>query len=77
MKIGFLQKWNTEANCVEFSITRLQMAICTLFALFFTYQYYVTEGNSITINSITLILVLFAAAFSPKMIKEIIEKKIK
>jgi uncharacterized membrane protein len=70
MKIGFFEKWNKDAGVKEFSITRLQMALATLFAFFFVYQYYITEGNSVTINSIMLIVILFIFAVAPKAIKD-------
>jgi uncharacterized membrane protein len=70
MKIGFFEKWNKDAGVKEFSITRLQMTLATLFAFFFVYQYYITEGNSVTINSIMLIVILFIFAVAPKAIKD-------
>jgi len=70
MKIGFFEKWNVSANCKEFSITRMQMALATLFDFFFVYQYFVTEGNEITANAIVLILVLLTFAVAPKAIKD-------
>jgi hypothetical protein len=70
MKIGFFQKWNDKAKMKEFSITRLQMALFTVFAGFFIYQFYITEGNSVTVNSIVLVLVLLAGAFAPKALKD-------
>lgn len=70
MKIGFFEKWNKDAGMKEFSMTRLQMAFLTLFTLFFIYQFYITESNEVTINSIVLILILLTASFVPKAIKD-------
>jgi 4-hydroxybenzoate polyprenyltransferase len=70
MKINFFEKWNAEANCKEFSITRVQMILATLFAFFFVYQYFVTEGNEITVNAIVLVVMLFTFAVAPKAIKD-------
>jgi len=69
-KIGFFSKYNREAGVSEFSITRLQMALFTLFDMFFAYQYFITEENPVTANSIVLILVLLAAAYAPKALKD-------
>lgn len=73
--IGFFQKWNKDAQTFEFSITRLQMVLFTIFTGFFTYQFYITEGNSVTINSIVLILILLSAGFFPKVIKDFVDLK--
>lgn len=70
MKIGFFEAWNKEAGLVEFSITRVQMILMTLFVMFFSYQYFVTEGNPITINAITLIVVFLFGAYFPKTLKD-------
>jgi drug/metabolite transporter superfamily protein YnfA len=71
MKIGFFEKWNPEAGQKEFSITRVQMVLMTLFAMFFTYQYFVTEGNPISVNAIFLVLVLLLSAYVPKALKDL------
>lgn len=78
-KIGFFQKWNEDAQRNEFSVTRLQMLLFTLFDAFFVYQYYITEGNEITVNSLVLVVILLAAAYTPKAIKDFTEmqKKVK
>ena len=69
-KIGFLEKYNKDAGIKEFSMTRLQMILFTLFTAFFIWQFYIVEGNEVTINSIVLILVMFSASFFPKAIKD-------
>ena len=74
-KIGFFEKWNKDAGVREFSMTRLQMALFTLFAMFFIYQFFVTEGNPVTVNSIVLVLVILAGAYTPKAIKDFYELK--
>jgi len=74
-RIGFFERWNREAGVKEFSITRLQMLLATLYAFFFVYQYYITEGNDVTINSITLVVMLFVFAAAPKAIKDFTELK--
>jgi len=73
-KIGFLEKWNEPAQKIEFSITRLQMAVITVFALIFTWYYFIVKGTEVTWNNILLIVILFAAGFSPKILKDIIDK---
>jgi len=75
MKIGFLEKWNKEAGVKEFSLSRLLAALFVLFDAFFIYQFYITEGHSITVNSIVLILVLLIAAFMPKALKDFMDIK--
>lgn len=79
MKIGFFETWNKEAGMVEFSITRVQMILMTLFDMFFIYQYFVIKEQPITVNSITLIVVLMIVTYSPKAIKDFtsIKDKIK
>jgi hypothetical protein len=78
-KIGFFQKWNEEAGRNEFSVTRLQMILFTLFDVFFVYQYYITEGNEITVNSLVLVVILLTAAYTPKAVQDFTDmrKKIK
>ena len=70
MKIGFFEKWNTDAGMKEFSITRLQMILGTLFVFFFAYQFYITEANSVTVDSIMLIVIFLVFAVAPKAIKD-------
>ena len=70
MKVGFFEKWNTDAGMKEFSITRMQMILATLFVFFFAYQYYITEANKVTINSIMLIVIFLVFAVAPKAIKD-------
>jgi hypothetical protein len=70
MKLGFFEKWNQDAGAKEFSITRLQMAFFTVFAAFFIYQYYITEENSVTINSLVLVIIILLGAFVPKALKD-------
>lgn len=74
-KIGFFETYNKEAGVKEFSITRLQMMLATLFAFFFVYQFYVTEGSSVTVNSIVLVVMLFVFATAPKAIKDFTDLK--
>ena len=69
-KIGFLQRFNKSANMIEFSLTSLQMIIFTFFAMFFIYQYFITEDNDVTVNSIFLIIVVLIGAFAPKAMKD-------
>jgi hypothetical protein len=76
-KIGFFEKWNKDAGMKEFSLTRLQMAIATLFAFFFIYQYYITESHTITVNSLVLLLILLVFAVAPKHIKDFMDLKVK
>ena len=69
-KIGFFEKWNRDAGVKEFSVTRLQMILATLFVFFFTYQFYIVEGKSVTVNSIMLIVIFLVFAVAPKAIKD-------
>lgn len=70
-QIKFLQTWNKDADAPEFSITRLQMAVMSLFTMVFTVWYHCK--NEITWESISLVLVLLIASFTPKTLKEIVQ----
>jgi len=74
-RIGFWEKWNKEAGLKELSLTRLQMTIFTIFAMFFIYQYFITESNEPTVNAIFLVIVILLGAFAPKAIKDLAEFK--
>lgn len=74
-KIGFLETWNKNSQTKEFSITRLQMVIATLFGFFFVYQYYITEDHTITVNSLVLVLILLVFAVTPKHVKDFMDIK--
>lgn len=73
-KLGFFEKWNEEAAMPEFSMTRLQMAIITAFTLAFAWWFFIVKGNTITYPSIMLIAVLLIGAFTPKALKDFIDK---
>ena len=74
-RINFFEKWNRDAGVKEFSVTRLQMILATLFVFFFTYQFYITEENSVTINSIVLIVIFLVFAAVPKAVKDFADIK--
>jgi hypothetical protein len=73
--IGFFETWNKEAGLKEFSITRLQMAVFTVYDMFFAHQYFIYKGNEITFNSVLLLIVLLVGAFAPKAIKDFVNWK--
>jgi len=77
-KIGFFEKWNEDAGVKEFTSTNLQMILATLFDFFFAYQFYITEGNEVTVNSIMLFVIFLVFATAPKALKDFsdIKKKI-
>jgi len=75
MRIHFFEKWNKEAGMKEFSLTRLQMAVFTAFTGFFIWQFYIVEGNSVTVNSLVLMIIMFLACFFPKAIKDLSDIK--
>lgn len=74
-RLGFFSKWNVKAEREELSMTRLQMFIFTFFAMFFIYQYYITEGNPVDVNSLMLVFTLLLAVYAPKAIKDLTDLK--
>jgi hypothetical protein len=70
-KIGFFEKWNDKAKCIEFSITSLQMAVLTVFTMIFIIFYFIIKNHSVTLESIGLVLVMFVACFTPKLLKDL------
>lgn len=71
-KIGLFETYNTEANCIELSLTRIQMVAVTIFAFIFLFWKYVVRNVEISWPDVGLIGVLFVAAFTPKALKETI-----
>ena len=72
-KIKFFQTWNKEAKALEWSLTRLQMAVMTGFSMLFITFYHIKHEAST--ESILLALVLLVASFTPKALKDLIEKR--
>jgi hypothetical protein len=75
MKIGFFEKYNQDTKDKEFSITRVQMLLATLFDFFFIYQYFITEKNDVTVDSIFLCIVILLFAAMPKAMKDLTDVK--
>ncbi|MBS3777305.1 MAG: hypothetical protein KGY70_19080 [Bacteroidales bacterium] len=69
-KISFFEKWNRDAGVKEFSLSRLLSALFAAFTAFFIFQFYIVEGNEVTVNSVVLVLVLLTASFMPKALKD-------
>ena len=76
-RIGFFQKWNAEAGAPEFSISKAQMVIFTLFSMGYIWKKYVTDGAEITTDGLLLVCLLLAASFAPKLLKDIIDRYFK
>jgi hypothetical protein len=74
-KIGAFEKWNKEAGVKEFSMSRILAALLLAFTAFFIYQFYITEGNEVTVNSVGLIVVMLVAVFVPKALKDMTDIK--
>lgn len=74
-RLGIFEKWNKESGTPELSLTSIQMAVFTIFAMFFIYQYYITEANDVTVNSLMLIVIVLLGAFAPKAIKGLTDLK--
>jgi hypothetical protein len=74
-RLGFFSKWNVQSQTSELSMTRLQMFIFTFFSMFFIYQYFITEGNHVDVNSIMLVVTLLLAVYAPKAIKDLTDIK--
>lgn len=70
-KIGFLETWNDAAGRAEFSITRLQMAACTLFNFVFFWWFFIVKENPVNWNNLLLVLIFLLASIAPKAIKDI------
>ena len=74
-RLGIFEKWNKDSNTPELSLTSIQMAVFTIFAMFFIYQFYITEANEVTVNSIMLIVIVLLGAFAPKATKGLTDIK--
>lgn len=72
-KIGFFEKWNPDAQKVEFSITRVQMIVMTLAAIGFMFWYY--TKYPVTMESILQVGLLLLASFFPKALKDFMDKR--
>jgi len=75
-KISFFEKWNKEAECKEFSVTRLQMAAMTVFTMLFSLWYFVWSDHEVTLESVALILIFLIGCYTPKALKDLIDAKI-
>lgn len=72
--IGLFQTYNEKAGKVEWSMTRVQMAIFTLFAMAFLWFFFIEKGNDVNMNNILLTLLLLLTAVAPKAVKDLSDK---
>lgn len=70
-KIGFFETWNAEAQRVEFSITRVQMLLSTLFDFYFIWQFFIVKNKPATWDNLLLTLILILLAIAPKAVKDL------
>lgn len=75
-KIKFFEKYNKEAECKEFSVTRLQMAVLTVFTMIFSLWYFVWSDHEVTLESVALILVFLIGCYTPKALKDFMDMRI-
>lgn len=74
--IGLFQTVNKTTKEREWSMTRVQMAIMTLFNVAFLWWFYIVDANAVNMENIALTVVLLLTAVTPKALKDFSVEKV-
>ena len=74
-KIGFLEKYNKEAQVIEKSSMNLQMFLSLLAALVYAYMGSFSDSKPDTTTFITVLFALLIYSVSPKLIAKMAKKE--